>query len=60
MPASSPSPQRGELWMVNFDPQQGDEIRKERPAIVVNLPFDPIFDVRLVVPVTGWQSSFDA
>ena len=59
MPANLPSPQRGELWMVNFEPQQGDEIRKERPAIVVNLSFDQIFDVRLVVPVTGWQSSFD-
>lgn len=45
--------------MVNFEPQRGDEIRKERPAIIVNLPFDQTFAVRLVVPVTGWQPSFN-
>jgi mRNA interferase MazF len=26
---------RGEIWWVNFDPTQGSEIRKTRPAIVV-------------------------
>jgi mRNA interferase MazF len=26
---------RGEIWWVNFDPVQGSEIRKTRPAIVV-------------------------
>jgi mRNA interferase MazF len=26
---------RGEIWWVNFDPVQGTEIRKTRPAIVV-------------------------
>lgn len=45
--------------MVNFEPQRGDEIRKERPAVIVNLPFDQVFDVRLVVPVTGWQPAFE-
>jgi len=24
--------------MVNFEPQTGDEIQKERPAVVLNLP----------------------
>ena len=27
--------QRGEIWWVNFDPTQGAEIRKTRPAVVV-------------------------
>jgi mRNA-degrading endonuclease toxin of MazEF toxin-antitoxin module len=26
---------RGEIWWVNFDPTEGSEIRKARPAIVV-------------------------
>jgi mRNA interferase MazF len=26
---------RGEIWWVNFDPTQGSEIRKARPAVVV-------------------------
>ena len=26
-------PERGEIWLVRFDPSVGDEIRKERPAL---------------------------
>ena len=29
------SPKRGELWLVNFDPTIGSEIRKTRPAIIL-------------------------
>jgi mRNA interferase MazF len=33
--ASEPPIRRGDLWWVNFDPTQGSEIRKIRPAVVV-------------------------
>ncbi len=26
---------RGELWLVNFDPAIGHEIKKSRPAVIV-------------------------
>ena len=29
------TPRRGEIWMVNFDPAQGSEIRKTRPALIL-------------------------
>jgi len=29
-------PKRGEIWLVNFDPTIGTEIKKIRPAIVVS------------------------
>jgi len=29
-------PERGEIWLVRFDPSVGDEIRKERPAVVLS------------------------
>jgi mRNA interferase MazF len=29
------SVRRGEVWWVNFDPTEGSEIRKTRPAVVV-------------------------
>ncbi len=32
-----PTPKRGEVWLVRFDPSAGAEIRKVRPAVVVNL-----------------------
>jgi mRNA interferase MazF len=52
------NPRRGEIWMVNFEPQTGDEIQKERPAVVLNLPVEQVFQLRLVVPFTGWQPFF--
>ncbi len=29
------TPQRGEVWVVNFDPTLGAEIRKTRPALIL-------------------------
>jgi mRNA interferase MazF len=35
-PTVSETPvRRGEIWRVNFDPAQGSEIRKTRPAVVI-------------------------
>ena len=28
-------PQRGEVWLVDFDPARGHEIRKTRPAVII-------------------------
>jgi mRNA interferase MazF len=28
-------PRRGEIWLVEFDPSRGHEIRKTRPAVIV-------------------------
>jgi hypothetical protein len=33
-----PTIQRGEIWNVDFDPQVGAEVRKIRPAVVMNIP----------------------
>ncbi len=27
---------RGEVWLINLDPTIGSEIRKTRPAVIVN------------------------
>jgi len=31
----SNAPRRGEVWLVNFDPTVGDEIKKTRPAVIL-------------------------
>ncbi len=31
------APRRGEVWMVDFDPAVGAEIRKLRPAVVISV-----------------------
>ncbi len=30
------NPKRGEIWLINLDPTIGAEIKKTRPAVVVN------------------------
>ena len=56
--ATVPTPKRGEVWLVRFDSSAGAEIRKLRPAVVVNLDAIGRLPLRIVVPVTDWNSDF--
>jgi len=56
--ATVPTPKRSEVWLVRFDPSAGAEIRKVRPAVVVNLYAIGRLPLRIVVPVTDWKSDF--
>jgi len=44
------TPQRGEIWLVNFDPTIGAEIRKTRPAVVVSSDAVGRLPIKLVAP----------
>jgi mRNA interferase MazF len=35
--ATAQAPQRGEVWLIDFDPAVGAEIRKLRPAVVLSV-----------------------
>ena len=52
------TPQRGEIWLVNFDPTIGAEIRKTRPAVVVSSNAVGRLPIKLVAPVTDWKEYF--
>ena len=49
---------RGDVWVVNLDPTVGTEIRKSRPAIVINSDAVGTLPIRLVAPLTEWKDSF--
>lgn len=51
-------PKRGEIWLVDFDPAIGAEIRKLRPALVVSVDTIGRLPLRLVVPVTDWKPQY--
>jgi mRNA interferase MazF len=51
-------PARGEIWLINFDPATGAEIRKLRPAIVISLDSIGRLPLRLVVPITDWKDRY--
>lgn len=57
LPAIS-HPLRGEVWLVEFDPVKGDEIRKSRPAIVISSDAFKPLRTKIVVPLTSWQEKF--
>lgn len=58
MSTNSPSPKRGEVWLVNLDPAVGDELQKTRPAVVVNSDAIGRLRLRLVAPITEWKLQF--
>jgi mRNA interferase MazF len=54
----TPTPQRGEIWLVNFDPAVGAEIRKLRPAVVLSSDRMGRLPLRVVAPVTEWRAHY--
>jgi mRNA interferase MazF len=50
---------RGEIWSVNLDPSVGSEIRKKRPAIIINRDSAGILPLKIVVPLTSWRVGFE-
>jgi mRNA interferase MazF len=56
--ASSNSLQRGEVWLVNFDPTVGTEIRKIRPAVIISSDEIGILPIKLIAPITDWKDRY--
>src|SRR5437899_7098113 len=54
----APTPRRGEVWLIDFDPAVGAEIRKIRPAVVVSLDTVGRLPLRIVVPLTDWKPQY--
>lgn len=53
-----PTPSRGEVWLVDFDPVVGAEIQKVRPALVISLDSVGRLPLRMIVPLTDWKPQF--
>jgi mRNA interferase MazF len=58
--AKAPIPKRGEIWLIDFDPAVGAEIRKARPAVVMSDDSIGRLPLKIVVPVTDWQPRYAA
>jgi len=56
--SSTSPPLRGEVWLIDFDPTVGDEIKKQRPAVVLNSDSIGRLSIKLVAPFTGWKHYF--
>jgi mRNA interferase MazF len=55
---TNPTPIRGELWQIRFDPAEGDEIKKVRTAVVISEDAIGRLRLKIVVPITEWKPRF--
>jgi len=49
---------RGEIWLINLDPTVGAEIKKSRPAVILNVDEVGILPLRVIVPITTWKDQY--
>ena len=50
---------QNEIWLINLDPTIGSEIKKTRPAIIVNDNSLGKLPLNIIVPVTDWKDRYE-
>lgn len=53
------SMKQSEIWLINLDPTIGAEIKKTRPAIVVNDNTLAKLPLKIIVPLTDWKERYE-
>lgn len=49
---------QGEIWLINLDPTIGSELKKTRPAVVINDNALGKLPLKVIVPVTDWKPNY--
>ena len=49
---------QGEIWEINLSPTVGAEIKKKRPAIIINDNAIGILPLKVIAPITEWKDRF--
>lgn len=49
---------QSEIWLINLDPSIGAEIRKTRPAVIVNDNSLGKLPLKVIVPITDWKDRY--
>ena len=49
---------QGEIWEINLDPTVGAEIKKKRPAVIMNDDAIGTLPLKVIVPITEWKDRF--
>ncbi len=49
---------QGEIWLINLDPTVGAEIKKNRPAVIVNDNSLGRLPLKVIVPITEWKENY--
>ncbi len=49
---------QGEIWEIDLNPTIGAEIKKRRPAVIINDDAIGILPLKIIVPITEWKDRF--
>ncbi len=49
---------QSEIWLINLDPTLGAEIKKTRPAVIINDNTLGRLPLKIIVPITDWKESY--
>jgi mRNA interferase MazF len=49
---------QSEIWLINLDPTIGSEIKKTRPAVIVNDNALGKLPLKIIVPFTDWKEHY--
>jgi mRNA interferase MazF len=49
---------QGEIWEINLSLTIGAEIKKKRPAVIINDDAIRTLPLRVIIPITQWKVSF--
>jgi mRNA interferase MazF len=50
---------QNDVWLINLDPTVGEEIKKTRPAVIVNDDSLGKLPLKIIVPLTDWKSRYE-
>jgi len=49
---------QGEVWLIDLEPTKGAEIRKTRPAILINFNSLGVLPLKVIIPITDWKEHY--
>ena len=49
---------QGEIWLVNLDPAIGAEMKKTRPALIINDNALGKLPLKIIIPITDWKEHY--
>jgi mRNA interferase MazF len=50
---------QGDIWLIDLDPVIGAEMKKTRPAIIVNDDSLGKLPLKIIVPITDWKDKYN-
>ena len=49
---------QGDIWQIELDPAVGAEMRKTRPALIINADALGKLPLKIIAPITDWKEQY--